>query len=395
MSHLPTPIRKVFDDLDDEAADARILLRWRNAYEARRKRQRVVTASTVAVAAAATVGLLVTQPWRTPAAGPLLREDGAAPGVVAAEARPMWLRLRDRSQIEVWRGELTVTENSGHTFATRLDRGGVRVEVTPHGPRRWSVLCEGVLVEVTGTVFEVEREPDAVRVSVSRGSVRVSGRRVPESPRALRAGQSLRVSLVDPPFGPPAPERDPGARAVPNVDAPNNSPAVRGSVQPPSPPTRQAAEHAANGQVEPLRLDERDRADVELGVVDSAQEPSAGELLTQAEHAVLADRFPEAVSLFERIIREHPGTHQAPQAASELGHLELQLGHPERAAETFSQALRLGVPGALEEDVRAQLFDACFRMGDAECAREAAEGYLRRFPNGRYAERLRRQREPQ
>lgn len=310
MSHLPTPIRKVFDDLDDEAADARILLRWRNAYEARRKRQRVVTASTVAVAAAATVGLLVTQPWRTPAAGPLLREDGAAPGVVAAEARPMWLRLRDRSQIEVWRGELTVTENSGHTFATRLDRGGVRVEVTPHGPRRWSVLCEGVLVEVTGTVFEVEREPDAVRVSVTRGSVRVSGRRVPESPRALQAGQSLRVSLVDPPFGPQAPERAPDAGAASITDAPPSAPsAVRVPISRPRLSSLRGIEHTASSWMEHARQGDYSRAYAELGPGGIARVErglTADELLMLADVARHSGHPLEAVSPLERILREHP-----------------------------------------------------------------------------------------
>ena len=94
---------------------------------------------------------------------------------------------------------------AGDEAATR--RGGVRFEVEPDGPRRWTIETGLATVEVVGTVFEVERAPGAVDVRVERGVVVVRGERVPTIMRevereAARAdSEAFAQALVEPLLG--------------------------------------------------------------------------------------------------------------------------------------------------------------------------------------------------
>ncbi len=74
-----------------------------------------------------------------------------------------------------------------------------------------------------------------------------------------------------------------------------------------------------------------------------------------------------------------------------LGRLQLdQLGAPREAARWFERAQSLGVARYLQEDLSARLVEAHARAGNTDGARDAAEEYLRQFPEGRRAEDVRR-----
>jgi len=373
MSELPVPIRDALEG-PDEVAVERVVRGWRSRRDARR-RQAAVALSAVAVAAAAVFVL------RRPAPeGPLLRDDHTLPRAVEAG---VVARLLDRSTVAVRGGRLVVTVNSARSFATRLDGGRARFSVTPGGPRRWTVDCDGVVVEVTGTVFEVEREPAAVRVDVERGAVKVSSRRL-AAPRALSAGQWVRVPLVD-----AVPAAAPSAAPV----APASVPRV---ASPPPPATPRAARALSTPTAwrDLARQGDYDHAWQELGadgVARVERSSTAAELLELADVARLSGHPAEAVSPLERVLREHPHDDAAPLAAFALGRLQLDaLGRPDRAAEALERALALGVPRTLEDDVRARLVEALARAGRHDAMRAAAEEYLRRFPEGRRAAAVRR-----
>jgi transmembrane sensor len=381
MKRLPVPVRDILTDRVDDVAEARVLRGWRLKRDARHAR----TQQTVAVMAAAAAVVAVVVITRTPSVeGPLLRADGVVPRALAAEGdTATQVTMQDGSRLAVQRGSLVVTGNHARAFSTRLEGERAHFEITPGGPRRWSVLCESVLVEVTGTVFDVEREPGAVRISVTRGSVRVSGPRVPGSSRSLVAGTSLRVLLAE---GPPPPAPEPPQRTLP-------PPAVSAHV--PAPIARPRTPDATVlGWREFARQGDYARAYHELGADGIARvEPtlSADALLALADVARLSGHPTEAVSPLERVLREHAGDPVAPLAAFALGRLELDaLRRPARAVDALSRALSLGVPRSLEDDVRARLVEACDAAGDRACVRREAEAYLQRFPDGRRAAMVRR-----
>ena len=371
MSELPVPIREALAAPDALAVE-RVVRGWRARRDARRLR--ATAAAGAVVAAAAGVVLWV----RAPAPeGPLLRDDRTLPRAVEDGVAA---RLIDRSTVSVRGGRVVVTGNTARSFAARVDGGRARFAVTPGGPRRWTVTCAGVVVEVTGTVFEVEREPGAVRVAVERGSVRVSSGRLPAS-RALTAGQWVRVSLVD---AAPAP--------MPVPAPPAAAPAL--SLSPPARAARVAPPPAATAWRDLARRGDYDTAWRELGadgVARVERTSSAADLLELADVARLSGHPAEAVSPLERVLREHPRDAAAPLAAFALGRLQLDaLGRPDRAADALERALALGVPRTLEDDVRARLVEALARAGRRDAMRAAAEEYLRRFPDGRRAAAVRR-----
>jgi transmembrane sensor len=381
MSELPLPIRTLLDAPDQMAVE-RVLCGWRARCAARRRN--VAVAAGALVAAAAAVVVLAVR--RTEDGGPLLLADRRLPQVVASGAVAHML---DRSSVAVHGGRVVVVANGARVFSTRVEGGRARFSVTPGGPRRWRVTCDGVVVEVTGTVFEVEREPTAVRVAVERGSVKVSSYRLP-APRSLGAGQWLRVSLVDSNTTPVLP-------VVPALSVSRDVPTAGPAVAPIAPWGQRTArsivsagtswrEHARRGD-----YDNAWRALGEGGVARVERTSTAAELLELADVARLSGHPLEAVSPLERVLRDHPRDAAAPLAAFALGRLELDaLGRPDRAVAALERALALGVPRSLEDDVWARLVEALARAGRRDAMRGAAEEYLRRFPEGRRAAAVRR-----
>ncbi len=380
MSDLPLPVRDVLTDRGrDELAVERVMRGWRRRRTQRRLQTAVTVGGTIALAASAWIALTP----RAVSPPGALTLDGNRTVHTFSEGATL---LSDRSRVVVTRGEVAVTDNTGRAFALRMEGASARArfEVTPRGPRRWSVTCDGVVVEVTGTVFEVERAPDAVEVSVARGSVRVSGARV-HPPRSLTAGERLRVELREavtaarpaPTYGPPEPTQP---RTQPSVAARS---APGGGDYPDDVLWRDLARRGDYA----MAYDQLGGA----GVARVERTATADELLVLADVARLSGHPAEAVSPLERVLREHPSDPAAPLAAFALGRLELDaLGHPTRAVAAFERSLALGVSRSLEEDVRARLVEALVRAGERERARLAAEEYLGRFPSGRRAGAVRR-----
>jgi transmembrane sensor len=210
---------------------------WRGV-QARRTRQderlrqrplRRMTAGALALA----LGLLALLVWRWPGdtardAGPVVAvESQQAPSELEARAgaESVAVPLSDGSRLTLREGaKLEVLENSGRAFTTALRRGRTRFEVKPGGPRRWTVECGPVAVEVVGTVFAVERGAASVVVEVEHGVVLVRGEGVPDRVRRLTAGERLMLALP------------PSAEASRTVSPGEDSRAATGSAREPEPP---------------------------------------------------------------------------------------------------------------------------------------------------------------
>lgn len=132
---------------------------------------------------------------------------------IAHNERPRSLRFADSSAIELQAGsKLVPLRNDRADFETELERGRARFVVTP-GRRRWQVQLGIAQVEVTGTIFSVERTPQRVVVAVERGSVRVVSSRFERGARALNAGEQVTLQISEAPQASQLMQRADQARA--------------------------------------------------------------------------------------------------------------------------------------------------------------------------------------
>jgi transmembrane sensor len=242
----------------------------------------------------------------------------------------------------------------------RLARGRTLFDVTPGGPRRWTIEAGIASIEVVGTRFVVTRAPDAVRVDVERGVVLVRGTTVPDGVARLEEGQSIEV------------------RAAPAAGASSAMPGVangRDRVAA-GPAWRDSAAHGHYAE-----------AYASLGSGGIGRETTHAarveDLLALADVARLSGHPVEAVEPLQRILRDHASSQSAPLAAVTLGRVELSLGRPQNAAQALERALALRVPAGLEEDVYARLVEAYAKAENTALAASAARAYRARFPAGR------------
>jgi transmembrane sensor len=258
---------------------------------------------------------------------------------------PQQLSLDDGSHIQLARAaRLEVVENTSRTFGTRLRSGRCEFDVTPGGPRRWSIECGLVTVEVVGTHFAIERSARGVHVEVSRGIVLVRGKGVGAGARRLTAGQSLDVAAADP---------------APTALA--NEPQAQTSAA--APPSLAAARVVA--AVAPA----------------AGSAASAERWLREADEARRQGRRERAATLLARVVqRAHDSPHAA-LAALTLARLVMR-DEPARAAAALASVRDVDAPSSLREDLMARLVEAHARAGRIDLAREAADRYVRAFPHG-------------
>lgn len=106
-------------------------------------------------------------------------------------------------------------------------------------------------------------------------------------------------------------------------------------------------------------------------------------LLREADEARASGRPADAVPPLRTVLRSYASDPRAPLAAFTLGRVLLDdLDDPEAAARAFRNARSLAPRGALAEDALAREVEAWSRAGDTAKARERAELYIKRYPNG-------------
>jgi transmembrane sensor len=361
MTELRTPLKRELDDLVSEHDIRRVWSRiqQRRAHTRARREFRIfarVGVLGVALALLA-VFMLRSGPFAVRQPGPLT-VGAVAPTVL--DGRGGVVKLSDGSQIDFAPStKLEVVDNSGHAFVSVLHRGRATFDVEPGGPRRWTIEAGLASVEVVGTHFTVDRQPDSVEVSVERGIVLVRGERVPDRIQRLTAGQRLRVSAEEPSANQPSTPAAQSAPTTPNAPASPNTPAT---------PNDAAASDAASRAVPPPS------ATAALGFES---------LLARADAERRAGNLSAAEATLSSAMNSAPDHGRAAVAAFTLGKLLLDgSGRPADAAHAFSRAVALGPPAAIAEDALARLVEAEGRAGHVERARAAARQYTARYPNG-------------
>jgi hypothetical protein len=377
-----------------EGADENGLQRARSGRRARvRVRWPVVSALAVGAVAAAGVPL-AWQLARRP--GPLTFE--VVHGIVAAsgEIRPAAADTRihfsDGSDIVLGREARTeVRDLAANGGRIVLSRGRVTAHFIPRPQARWQVAAGPYVVEVTGTMFDVEWSDgdQAFDLWLRKGSVRVSGPLIPGSV-AMKAGQHLMTRggdgkiLLDADAAATAAGATtaaaPPAESPPQPAPPTATRALPGPASSSS-PSSSWSRRLARGDFEAIVADaERMGIGAVLGrgtrpelsaLADAARYTRRGDL---ARRALLAERARFADSAEGRDAAFFLGTLAEDEAAATRWYARYLRDNPTGtyAAQALGRKLLLDetqAPAASHDD---------------------AQEYLSRFPNGAHADAARR-----
>ncbi|HTU59617.1 MAG TPA: FecR family protein [Polyangiales bacterium] len=394
---LRAPIKELLDASLDEL---RVQRMWRGMQQrpVRSAPRGWLLAGVAAALLFAVFGIL-----HTPDAGPLAARSGST----LTFDRPSTV-LSDGSQIQLAAGtHLELLENSGQSFAVRLQHGRAHFEVTPGGPRRWRMECGLATVAVIGTALTIERGDSSLRVEVAHGIVEVRGERVPGGLRRLTAGQSLSIDADSLKLA-----ANSGTDRQPRSAAPRvaESSASRIAARPPQPQPTAAAGNAPMLATTPGAVAQREKLETRAalaqhdgpaarasenssaaaarssahvhGKVQGYEGDWAERQLGEADRARQLGAQDRALAILERLLREQPGTSQAGIAAFTLA--RMQMDHDPRAAvDALRTSLAAATPESLREDALARLVEAYARSGNAALARSTAAEYRRKFPSGR------------
>lgn len=412
------------DELAKELASARgaVVPAWSEARAERllvgvsqlRRKRRAQRVAATGMASMAAVGLLyfstslINQPTsaslRTPVSQSSgLKEPGLRPTLPMENAThsaakiqstqeeklaALPIKLADGSRVKALsRGAaVSVEGNQPKQIRLRLDAGGARFDVIPNKQREFTVRAGSVEVAVLGTVFDVEREAGRVRVSVSRGKVRVRTGLTPNGTIAtaiVKAGESQWFD-----------DAAPSERAIASAERTRQPQAAASGAKQLS---SRSARHAARERAQDHDSDETPRAawrslsqsgDYEgayrLLQETTVQDDDSGELLDAADAARLSGHPQVAVTYLRKVLDQHRDSPVAPLAAFTLGRVLLErLGQPSEAADAFATARHLAPTGSLAQDALAREVEAWSKAGRPDDAYRCAREYVDTYPKGR------------
>jgi hypothetical protein len=389
---------------NDRLADRAALDRARRAFVsgAPAPRPSVWRARFVPALAAALCVALAIFAWRSrtaPAAHPVAISftAGGAPGVVgewvaAGAAAPLDVRFSEGSSLALSpEARMRVTTTRPEGADVLIERGSVRASVAhPNGrAARWAVRAGPFEVRVTGTSFDAAWDPisETFELTMIDGVVAVSGPLIPPDRRVV-AGERLVVSVRE--------ARMMLTANVPTTTAPSAAPAVTSATPiEPAPTSAPAPAHSASAaQVAAPAPEWRSLASSgkykdALAIVESAgfdqeiaRAGSAGDLLLLADIARFAGSAPRAR---EALLAARKRFGARGRSAFLLGKIAAdQQGSPGEAVVWFETYLREEPGGALAEQALGRIVDLS-RRSSPEAARQAAQRYLARYPEGSYA----------
>jgi transmembrane sensor len=286
-------------------------------------------------------------------------------------------------------GRARVLATEGRGARVLLDSGDMDVAIARPNFRtgRWSFEAGPFHVQVTGTRFHVGWHPSTQRfaLATTEGRVIVSATCMAQS-RVVAAGESLNLSCAPVVAGPVAELTMPASGA-----GPSEAPAAATGPEPepfsprPTPKLLTWRERIAAG-----RITEGLRAAEQAGFARVCQEASLKELVALADAARLTGRTSRATLALRALRQRFPGTRDASTAAFTLGRIAFeQRAAYKEAAEWFGTYLAEQPSGPLMGDSVGRLMEARQRAGNLASARQDAERYLRRFPEGPYASEAR------
>jgi TolA-binding protein len=301
---------------------------------------------------------------------------------------PTAVRFSEGSSIVLERGgRLRVLSLEANGARVLVEKGAADVAIAHRrAPSKWRFEAGPVTVDVTGTRFRVDWNPEdrSFGIDLKEGSVIVGGDCLP-TPRRVQRGDNIRISC-----GTPAKTK------LATADVPAPAPVVEEKATP-----AHSTQALARHELRDVRSsDEGDwralvaaghyaegvRAAEHVGWTRVCRSANAVELLSLADAARLSDQTPRAVEALLALRQRFPGSTSAATGAFSLGRLAFEKrGAYAEAARWFARYLDEQPDGPLMGDAVGRLMEARHRAGDRAAARRDAERYLQRFPEGPYA----------
>jgi transmembrane sensor len=268
-----------------------------------------------------------------------------APSLASQEAERE-IALADGSNARVRAAsDLLVLRDEPAHIELSLERGSAEFDVVPNKQREFTVRAGPVRVAVLGTVFTVEREDDRVRVSVTRGKVRVSSAaRI----ALVRAGDSKTFEARS-------------ARAA-----------------------RTAAREDPRATWRSLNKGGDYEGAYRLIAAGAAVPDDAEALMDAADAARFSDHPRAALGFLRKVTSNHQRSPAAPLAAFMSGQLLERMAEPLEAANAFRMARELAPTGSLAEDALAREVEAWSKAGRADEASRSVRRYEEQYPGGRW-----------
>jgi transmembrane sensor len=266
-------------------------------------------------------------------------------------------------------GGLDVVRNETVNIELALAGGLASFDVVPNKQRTFVVAAGPIQIRVVGTMFEVERSHDRVRVSVSEGKVAV---RTPQGQVFVPSGQSISFDRAG--------DRLADVPGRSEAAARSSAPRERGRRAVASEPSVAAPVVSWRSLCQSGDYDAAYRLLEQGEVVDS--DPAA--LMDAADAARFSDHEQASVAYLRRVLRDHRASPVAPLAGFTLGRVLLErLGQPSEAAEAFATARSLAPSGSLAQDALAREVEAWSKAGNSHEAYQRAKQYVDSYPNGR------------
>jgi transmembrane sensor len=299
---------------------------------------------------------------------------------------PTAVRFSEGSSIVLERGgRLRVLSLEANGARVLVEKGAADVAIAHRrAPGKWRFEAGPVTVDVTGTRFRVDWNPEdrSFGIDLKEGSVILGGECL-GTPRRVQRGDNLRVSCspavkmakAEAPSPLPILEEKGTAARASHAVARREAREVRASDD-----GDWRALVAAGHYAEGVHAAER------VGWSRVCRTANAVELLSLADAARLSGETGRAVEALRTLRQRFPGSTSAATGAFSLGRLAFERrGAYAEAARWFATYLDEQPRGPLMGDAVGRLMEARHRAGDGPAARSDAERYLQRFPEGPYA----------
>lgn len=320
--------------------------------------------------------------------------DGV-PGVAktwlaAPHSVPLQLRFSEGTNVRLEPdSKLRIVELSEPGASLSLESGHVHCEVVHRKDSAWKVVAGPFTVRVTGTVFDVNWDPNSeqLAVSVTQGSVAVHGANL-DSERVVHASETLRTSAPEHRSEQPSSELTLPS-AAPALDSAVVAAPTAAAADEPSVPSATHDETTPAWRVLAKRgaLREAFASADAAGFTGVCAGASPGELLMLGDGARLSGKPDRATEALLALRHRFPGDSRRGAAAFALGKVAFdQRRAYEQAAEWFATSLREQPGGPLAREAEGRLIEALRLADDSAGARRAARDYLSRYPEGPHAD---------
>ncbi|MEO7036772.1 MAG: FecR domain-containing protein [Polyangiaceae bacterium] len=329
----------------------------------------------------------------------------------APATAPLEIRFSDGTKASLWpeaRGR--VIRLSPHGADLVVEQGRASFDVVHQVAGHWQVSTGPFAVQITGTRFDVEWQPekDRFELSLYDGHVRITGCALGGG-QELGTGQRLEASCARKEFriSKLVGEASPVARVV--------APAGVDSATPPELQTKLEAFRADLAQVRPEqhanqrsvsvtaagerasdswsslaragKFEEAYRAASALGFEAECLTRDVTEVLLLGDAARLSGHVDEALAAYQAVRQRWPGSANGALAAFQMGRAEFDQRRNYAAAERWLRVYMTELPNAeFAAPALGRLMEAEVRLGRYESARDLAKSYLDRYPKGSHVD---------